>query len=423
MSISLAKPIPKAFLVGVQYSHNSIEESQALLEELDELVSNLHFAVAGKELVRLRQPNPKYLLGSGKTLELIDKAKALGCTYIVFDDELSPAQQRNWEKDSSLRVIDRNEVILEIFAQRAQTREARLQVELALQQYMLPRLTRAWTHLSRQRGGGGVTQRGEGETQLEIDQRLVRNKISKLQQELKTVIQQRSTQRKQRMKIPLPSAAIVGYTNAGKSSLLNCLSQSDVWVADQLFATLDPTTRKIKLPKGQSLLLTDTVGFIRRLPHKLIEAFKATLEEAILADFLIHVIDISSTDAEKHYSTTLKVLEELKAQDKPVLTVFNKIDLVPHPIVQKAMRLVCQDAVEVSVKTGEGIPALLEKIEKIMEKSWKKLKLLLPHHHYDLIHLLHEAASIESQKPQDEGILFTAHVPERILETLKPFVL
>lgn len=422
MTISLVQPFPKAFLIGVQYSHNSPEESQALLNELDELVSNLHFTVVEKDLVRLRQANPKYLLGSGKTLELIEKAKALDCNYIVFDDELSPAQQRNWEKESGLRVIDRNEVILEIFAKRAQTREARLQVELALQQYMLPRLTRAWTHLSRQRGGGGVTQRGEGETQLEIDQRLVRNKISKLQQELKTVIQQRSTQRKQRMKIPLPCGAIVGYTNAGKSSLLNCLSQSDVWVADQLFATLDPTTRKIKLPKGQGLLLTDTVGFIRRLPHKLIEAFKATLEEAIIADFLIHVIDISSTDAEKHYSTTLKVLEELKAQDKPIITVFNKIDLVPHPIVQKAMRILCQDAVELSIKTGEGILVLLERIESLLETQSQKLKLLIPHQHYDLIHLLHEAASIETQKPEDEGIYFVAHVPKRLLDTFRPFV-
>lgn len=423
MSIALAKPRPTAFLIGVQYSQDSLEESQALLDELDELVCNLDFIVVEKDLVRLRQASPKYLLGSGKTLELIEKAKALGCTHVVFDDELSPAQQRNWEKESGLRVIDRNEVILEIFAQRAQTREARLQVELALQQYMLPRLTRAWTHLSRQRGGGGVTQRGEGETQLEIDQRLVRNKISKLQQELRTVIQHRSTQRKQRMKIPLPCGAIVGYTNAGKSSLLNCLSQSEVWVADQLFATLDPTTRKIKLPKGQSLLLTDTVGFIRRLPHKLIEAFKATLEEAIIADFLIHVIDISSTDAEKHYSTTLKVLEELKAQDKPILTVFNKIDLVPHPIVQKAMRIVCQDAVEISIKTGEGISALLAKIEALLEAQAQELKLLIPHQHYDLIHLLHEAASIDVKKAQDEGIFFVAHVPKRLVEAFSQFTL
>lgn len=422
MTISLATPFPKAFLIGVQYSHNNQEESQALLEELNELVSNLHFTVVEKQLIRLRQASPQYLLGSGKTMELIEKAKNLNCEYIIFDDELSPAQQRNWEKASNLRVIDRNEVILEIFARRAQTREARLQVELAMQQYMLPRLTRAWTHLSRQRGGGGVTQRGEGETQLEIDQRLVRNKISKLQKELKEVIQHRSTQRKQRMKIPLPCGAIVGYTNAGKSSLLNCLSQSSILVADQLFATLDPTTRKVKLPKGQSLLLTDTVGFIRRLPHKLIEAFKATLEEAIIADFLIHVIDISSLDAEKHYSTTLAVLEELKAQDKPIITVFNKIDLVPHPIVQKAMRILCKDAVEMSIKTGEGIPRLLAKIESLLESQAQELRLLIPHQHYELIHLLHEAASIDVQKAQEEGMFFIAHVPKRLLDTFRAFV-
>ncbi|HQU09892.1 MAG TPA: GTPase HflX, partial [Opitutales bacterium] len=253
----------------------------------------------------------------------------LGCTKIVIDHEIAPAQQRHWEAFSKMEVIDREEVILDIFQSRAYTKEAVLQVELATLQYMLPRLKRAWTHLSRQRGGGAL-QRGEGETQLEIDQRLVHKRIARVKRELAEVVQHRSVQRKARLRIPLPTAAIVGYTNAGKSSLLNLMTGAGVLAENKLFATLDPTTRRFELPGGQTLLVTDTVGFIRRLPTHLVDAFKATLEEALVADVLIHVIDVSHPQAQAHYSTTLEVLTSLGADPKKMVTVFNKLDLLKN---------------------------------------------------------------------------------------------
>ena len=303
---------PRAYLVGLQTTEQSREEAEALLEELAELCSNLGLVMPARQLVRIREPNPRFLLGSGKTQEIIAEAKANNCELVVFDDELHPAQQRNWEAESGLTVIDRQEIILDIFATRARTREARLQVELAQAEYFMPRLRRAWSHLSRQRGGG-ANQRGEGETQLEIDQRLVRDRIQKMKAELEVVRKQRNVQRRQRLRVPLPSAAIVGYTNAGKSSLLNALTGAHVLAQDKLFATLDPTTRRLKMESGRILLLTDTVGFVRRLPHRLVEAFKATLEEALVADFLIHVVDASSPEASAHHATTMAVLGELGA--------------------------------------------------------------------------------------------------------------
>jgi len=284
---------PRALLIGLQDADHERKEAESLLEELAELATNVGMEVVVRHVVRLRERNPRFLLGTGKTEEIIQEAKANQCELIVFDDELHPAQQRNWEAASGLTVIDRQEVILDIFAARARTKEARLQVELAQAEYFMPRLRRAWSHLSRQRGGGS-TQRGEGETQLQLDQRIVRERIHRLRTDLAIVRKQRGVQRRQRLRVPLPTAAIVGYTNAGKSSLLNALTGAHALSVDKLFATLDPMTRRRKLPSGRTLLITDTVGFVRRLPHRLVEAFKATLEEALVADFLIHVIDASS---------------------------------------------------------------------------------------------------------------------------------
>src|SRR4051812_46692736 len=266
------KVTTRALLVGVQTPGMQAGEGTELLGELQELVENLGLVITGTTLVTLRdRQQPKFLIGSGKAAELMQRAKDEGADLIVIDEELSPAQQRNWEEESGLAVIDRQEVILEIFADRAHTREAVLQVALARMEYSLPRLTRAWTHLSRQRGKGAMG--GEGETQLEQDRRLVRNRITQLKAELAQVISQRATQRRKRQRTPVPGAAIVGYTNAGKSSLLNKLTGAGVLAADKLFATLDPTTRQLELPDGRKLLITDTVGFIRRLPHRLVEAF------------------------------------------------------------------------------------------------------------------------------------------------------
>ena len=322
---------PRALLLGLQNAGQSPEEAEALLEELTELTSNLGIVTPVRLVARLREPNPRFLLGAGKTAEIIALAKEHQCGLIIFDDELHPAQQRNWEAESGLIVIDRQEVILDIFAARARTREARLQVELAQAEYFMPRLRRAWSHLSRQRGGG-VNARGEGETQLELDQRIVRDRIQRLRADLATVRKQRGVQRRQRLRVPLPTAAIVGYTNAGKSSLLNALTGAQVLAADKLFATLDPATRRLRLPSGRILLLTDTVGFVRRLPHRLVEAFKATLEEALVADLLIHVVDASSPEAVAHHTTTLSVLRELGDAHARIITVFNKLDRVDDPL-------------------------------------------------------------------------------------------
>lgn len=283
------KQVERALLVGVYKGAAQREESESLLNELGSLVDTLEIPVLGSLLVRVQEPNPRYFVGTGKAEEIFERARQVEADVIVFDHELSPAQQRNWEAMTGLAVIDREEVILDIFAQRAQTKEARLQVDLARLEYSLPRLTRAWRHLSRQ--GGGLGGKGEGETQLETDRRLIRTQIDRLKQDLELVRLRRATQRKQRERLPLPNAAIVGYTNVGKSALLKKLTGAEVLVANKLFATLDTMTRRVDLPSGQGLLLTDTVGFIRNLPHRLIEAFKATLEEAVLSDFLIDVLE------------------------------------------------------------------------------------------------------------------------------------
>jgi GTPase len=263
--------LERAFLVGVQTDKMEVGEGAELLLELKELVENLRITVTRTTLVQLRRATPALLLGSGKAAELVEQAKADNADVIVFDEALSPAQQRNWEEMSGIAVIDRQEVILEIFADRAHTREAILQVALARMEYSLPRLTRAWTHLSRQRGKGAMG--GEGETQLEVDRRIVRDRIAHLKEELKKVVSQRDVQRRKRQRIPVPTCAIVGYTNAGKSTLLNSLTGAQVLAANKLFATLDPTTRQLSLRGNQKVLVTDTVGFIRRLPHGLVEAF------------------------------------------------------------------------------------------------------------------------------------------------------
>ncbi|MDR2845502.1 MAG: GTPase HflX [Puniceicoccales bacterium] len=404
---------PAAFLVGLQRPGQDAAETVSLLAELNELVANLDIPVAASTIVHLREPHPRYLIGAGKMEEIAAAARDAGCALIIFDDELSAAQQRNWEKDSGLRVIDRQEVILDIFASRASTREAVLQVRLAQLDHQLPRLKRLWSHLDRQRGGG-ATQRDAGETQLEMDQRLIRERIAKVRRELDEVIRQRATQRKQRHRIPLPTAAIVGYTNAGKSSLLNKLTGADVYAADKLFATLDPTTRRLELPGGRVLLLTDTVGFVRRLPHRLVEAFKATLEEAVRVDFLIHVVDLSSPESEAHWETTREVLTEIGAGEKPILTVFNKTDICADAVPKLTARARHQNALFVSVRTGEGLDALLAELTRRAVEHSKTVWLRVPHDRHDFLGELHAVGAVVSEKHEAEGVLVEALVPPRL---------
>ncbi|MDR1497841.1 MAG: GTPase HflX [Puniceicoccales bacterium] len=409
-----------AFLVGLQRAGESPKEASALISELHELVTNLGITVGDSTIVRIREEHPRYLVGAGKMEEIAEKARAQGCKLIIFDDSLSPAQQRNWENDSKLRVIDRQEVILDIFASRASTREAVLQVELARLEIQLPRLKRLWSHLDRQRGGGS-TQRDAGETQIEMDRRLLRKRIAKVRTELEAVKRHRATQRKQRQRVPLPTAAIVGYTNAGKSSLLNKLTGTSLLAANKLFATLDPTTRRLTLPNGRILLLTDTVGFVRRLPHQLVDAFKSTLEEAVQADFLIQVIDISSPEYAAHWQTTRTVLAEIGAAEKPLITVFNKIDTLTQPTTTDAARELHPDATFVSAHTGEGIETLLAKLEQKTNEQQYPAQLFIPHERHDFLGKLRATATVLSEKHEDTGVRVEALLPPRILTAAAAF--
>jgi GTP-binding protein HflX len=411
--------IETAFLIGVQTPRLPPGEGAELLAELRELVENLGLAVAGSVLVHLRQPTPALLLGRGKAAELIAAAKAAGADVIILDEALSPAQQRNWEAEAGMAVLDRQEVILEVFAERAHTREAMLQVELARQEYFLPRLKRAWTHLSRQRGRGALG--GEGETQLEQDRRTVRARIGHLQEALLAVRRQRGVQRQRRLRVPVPTCAIVGYTNAGKSLLLNRLTGAHVLVEDKLFATLDPTTRQLALPNNQKLLVTDTVGFIRRLPHGLVEAFKATLEEVVVADFLIHVLDVTSPDVAQHQATTLAVLAELGAERKTILTVFNKIDIA-DPAALESVRLSARGALFVSAKTGAGLDALLARCAELVAQEFGATELLVPHDRYDVVARLHKIGHVHAQDLRDDGIHLHGRFPAAQSAVFAPYV-
>ena len=415
------KQVERAFLVGVYQGAVQREESESLLNELISLVGTLEIPVLGCLLVRVQEPNPRYFVGTGKAEEIFERARELEADVIVFDNELSPAQQRNWEAMTGLAVIDREEVILDIFAQRAQTKEARLQVDLARMQYSLPRLTRAWRHLSRQ--GGGLGGKGEGETQLETDRRLIRTQIDRLKQDLERVRLRRATQRKQRERLPLPNAAIVGYTNVGKSALLKKLTGADVLVANKLFATLDTMTRRVDLPSGQGLLLTDTVGFVRNLPHRLIEAFKATLEEAVLSDFLIHVLDASHPRVYDFHQTTLRVLGELGADAKRMITVLNKVDLVTNESTLHTLRLHFPDGVFVSVRTGGGLKELRHRMADMLADRVSKVELALPLNRTDLLSLLHRTSNVLSVCYENSQVNVIASVPPKVYARIEAFVI
>lgn len=411
-------------LIGVTLPDDTHSNTRSLLDELRELVDTVGFGIIHERIVAIRKPQAKLLVGSGKAEELVAEAQAHDCDVIIFDNELTPAQQRNWEAlaDNKILVIDRQEVILDIFGDRAQTKEAMLQVELARLEHNLPRLKSAWSHLSRQRGGGSM-QRDAGETQLELDQRMVRTQITRVKRELESVIQHRETQRKKRMTVPVPTCAIVGYTNAGKSSLLNKLTNSDILAEDKLFATLDPTSRRCPLPSGQPLVITDTVGFVRNLPHRLVDAFKATLEEAIVSNFLIHVLDVNSPEVDAHAETTLSVLKELGAKDKKIITVFNKIDALWEEDTRHELAMRFPDALFLSAHTGEGLEQLQDKMEAIIEADFAQLRLLIPHDRYDIVARLHREGGVRKEEARDEGTYIVGSVPERMLSLIKPYVL
>lgn len=414
------KMVEQALLIAVQHPREDVEHTERMLEELEELVRTLNIGIVGTEIVKIREPNAKFLVGKGKVEEILEISKSLHCDVIIFDDELSPAQQRNWEAESKILVIDRQEVIIDIFAERAQTKEAVLQVQLAKMQYNLPRLKRAWTHLSRQRGGA-ATQRGEGEAQIELDQRMVRKKITALKRQLEGVVSSRELQRKKRGKIPIPTAAIVGYTNAGKSSMLNFFTPAKVLEEDKLFATLDPTSRRIQLPTGRPLILTDTVGFVRKLPHGLVDAFKATLEEAILSQFMIHVVDMNNPEHEQHMETTTSVLAELGVEDSPSILAFNKIDLCKDDEYLLRMKNKYPEAIFFSAKTGENIDSLLAKMDEFLKTDTTPLNLIIPYDQYEVVSRLHKEGCIQNQTSEDDGTHVFGHFPERVFPLIEKF--
>jgi GTP-binding protein HflX len=410
----------RTYLVGIQNDKIPKEEAVSLLDELGGLATSLGIEVVGRMLVRVRETNSALFIGSGKTDEVVAAAKASEADSILFDHTLSPVQQRNWEKLSDLKVYDRSELIIRIFASRAHTREASLQVELAQLQYSLPRLAHSYDALSRQRGGRYGT-KGSGEQKLELDRREIERRIHEIKEELKEVRRSREVQRARREKVSLPRAAIVGYTNAGKSSLLNALTRASVLVEDKLFATLDPTTRRIAFKKGGGLLVTDTVGFVRNLPHGLVEAFKATLEEAAGAELLVHVADASDPEAETHMETTEAVLRDIGALDAPRILVLNKIDLVEGGHFLEAWRSRHPEVVLTSVKTGEGLDELLSLIELRLTESDPAIRLRVPDSEYALVALLHREATILEEGRDEEATLLRCRVPERLASKFEKY--
>ena len=394
-----------AILVGLaadimDEAERSTDES---MDELEALVETAGGRTKGRILQNKKTPDPRTFIGEGKVQELKELIEAEECDLAVFDNELSPSQTRALEDDLGVHVIDRAQLILDIFAQRARTREGRLQVELAQYKYMLPRLTGMWTHLVRQTASGGsspIGTRGPGETQLETDRRHIRRKIQKLEEELSDVRRVRDTQRRKREKNNIAVVALVGYTNAGKSTLLNRLTDSDIPANDRLFDTLDTTTRRLLLAPGQEVLLSDTVGFIRKLPHHLIEAFKATLEELKYADVLLHVIDVSNPEYELQAEVVRRLIDELGASSTPVIDVYNKADACPVP----SMIPRGDTAVAISAKTGEGTDVLTEKIAEILGRGKKRVSLKIPYSDAGLADLLHSQAEITELEYREDCI-------------------
>jgi GTP-binding protein HflX len=424
--IKTAAPKEKALLVGVSfYGHQDLLTLEDSLAELAQLANTAGVEVLGEVKQNLDHPNPKTFIGSGKVEEVKLLSEELEADMVIFDNELSPRHQRELEEafGESLRVIDRTALILDIFAQHAQTREGSLQVELAQHEYRLPRLTKAWTHLARQAGGGGgraggvggVGLRGPGETQLEVDRRMINRRIELLKEELEKVRAHRMRYRERRKKSRIPVVALVGYTNAGKSTLLNKVSNADVYVADQLFATLDPTTRRVDLPDGQTVLFTDTVGFIQKLPTELVAAFRATLEEISDSDVLLHVVDITHENASAQAKSVQETLVEIGASDIPVLTAFNKIDLLKDPDTAISTLEEFSNTYPISAKSGRGLDALLSALEAELFEAYIEIEVEIPFREGQLISLFHEFGQVHATSSSEAGTKLRGLLPRRWL--------
>ncbi len=417
-------PRERAFLVGAEIRGARQQLSlEGSLAELALLADTAGVDVVGELTQKLDRPNNVTYIGPGKVEELKALAEETLSDVIIFDDELSPRHQRELEKALGLRVLDRTALILDIFAQHARTSEGMLQVELAQHEYNLPRLTRAWTHLERQAGGGGgaagstggVGLRGPGETQLEVDKRAIRKRITHIKSELEKVEEHRTRYRAQRKRSRIPTVAFVGYTNAGKSTLLNRIAKSDIYVADQLFATLDPTTRRVELSGNEQALFTDTVGFIQKLPTALIAAFHATLEEIADADLLLHVVDISHPNALDQYQAVQDTLKEIDADHIPMVTALNKSDLLRNPEAAREVLKAFPKSLAISAREGTGVKELLRLIRAELYESYSPIHVRLPYQQGALISLFHELGQVERVEHERGGVTMRGRIPGRLL--------
>lgn len=431
-TIPTTPPAERAFLVGVELrSEKPLISLDDSLRELALLAGTVNLEIVGETSQKIDVPNPSTLVGTGKVEEIALLAEENLADVVIFDTELSPRHQRDLEEKfgAKLRVIDRTALILDIFAQHAHTSEGILQVSLAQYEYRLPRLTRAWTHLARQAGGGGgrtgsvggVGLRGPGETQLEVDRREIRKRITVLKKELEKVRAHRQRYRAQRKRSRIPLISLVGYTNAGKSTLLNHLASADVFVADQLFATLDPTTRRVELPGGHQALVTDTVGFIQKLPTQLIAAFQATLEEISEADLLIHVVDITHPNAIEQSRSVIQTLREINANHIPVITALNKIDRLPQPELTNDFLTDYSRAVGISALKGMGIDELLRAIEEELFENFSQVTVQIPYTEGQLISLFHEQGQVVRIEHGRRGVFIQGYIPGRLLARYQPY--
>jgi GTP-binding protein HflX len=412
-SHTTARPVERVVLVGAELQRALLPASESLAE-LGRLAETAGLMVVDRVVAPLRRVHPATFVGVGKVEEVRGRVDATNAQVAIFDDPLSPAQQRNLEKALGCKVIDRSALILDIFAQRARSLEGKMQVELAQLDYLLPRLTRAWTHLSRL--GGGVGTRGPGETQLEVDRRRVRERIAQLRRRLHDVERTRGLHRHERSATPVPTVALVGYTNAGKSTLMNALTKAGVLVEDRLFATLDPTVRRLRLPDGLTVLLADTVGFIHKLPHQVVEAFKSTLEEVRTADLLLHVTDVSHPAAAEQIQVVERVLGEIGAADRPMIRALNKVDRLPPgmPVPGAA-----PDAIPISARTGAGVPALLAAIERHLTLGLERVRCELPAARGDVLAWLRASGRVLEEYYRDGCVTITALVPPKVAGQLR----
>ena len=426
--------IERAFLVGVEIKgEDSLMPIDDSLDELSFLSLTAGLQVVGVESQSIDQINPSTYIGKGKTKEIKMLAESLRADVVIFDVELSPRNYRDLEEEfgNSIRVIDRTTLILDIFGQHAQTREGKLQVELAQYEYLLPRLTKAWSHLARQAGGGGgrtgnsggVGLRGPGETQLEVDKRRIRTKINKLKQDLEKVREHRHRYRKNRKSSNIPIVAMVGYTNTGKSTLHDATTNSKVLSADMLFATLDPTTRRLELPSGNTVLLTDTVGFIQKLPTHLVAAFRATLEEVSEADLLLHIVDINHQNAVAHHQSVINTLNEIGAGEIPILTVLNKIDITDDLVRKVNAYPPFNQAIPISALRKNGIKELMNNIDAILFSEFSPISLKIPYKNGRLISLFHQYGQIHKIEHGIGAVTIEGKIPGRLVADFSRFMI